>query len=270
MTAASATPLTFQDALSVLQDLLERHKARHGAVPDAVVVLGGTALGAARIRATSLDVNLYMPDVDADLVSETWKLGIERFGPKFRLDGTPEKTAWGPMTIHDIEGSAQVADLTIGSTSISVRALSPETVYVLKCEVRRDKDERDLGPIAASVGPDRLIDRFNKMIRWHGDFSRIPQLTAYFRDSLVRHCRLKPDEVLARLTVPETFKERVREFDAADQKKIALLLAAGFRRAADTIRQTVVHGQTRFQIDGTRLPPEVQRLALERPMSHSR
>jgi hypothetical protein len=82
---------------------------------------------------------------------------------------------------------------------------------------------------------------------------------------VARHCGLEPRDVEARLALPDVIKERVRELDAANAKKTALLLTAGFRRAADTIRQTVVHGQTRFQIDDTRLAPEVQRLAQEQP-----
>src|SRR3546814_695830 len=97
--------IDLEEALEVVRDLLERHQRKHGYVPENVVVVGGTALAVHGVRERSLDVDVYIPDADDDIVAQSEEDGVLKYGPDFKLDVTPVDTLWGTLSIRDIDKS---------------------------------------------------------------------------------------------------------------------------------------------------------------------
>jgi hypothetical protein len=76
------------DVLAVIRELVQLHLARHGSIPDVIVAVGGTALAAHRVRSASYDVDLYLSEVDDDIVPKLNETGRKKFGTQFKLDVT--------------------------------------------------------------------------------------------------------------------------------------------------------------------------------------
>jgi len=101
------------------------------------------------------------------------------YGPSFRLDITSGENLWGSILVRDIVASPVVAQ---ADASHEVRALSVETLFVLKLASAREKDRQDLDLLARHTSSDAVIDRWNELIKWHGDRHAI----LGFADALVR------------------------------------------------------------------------------------
>src|SRR3546814_18211728 len=97
--------IDLEEALEVVRDLLERHQRKHGYVPENVVVVGGTALAVHGVRERSLDVDVYIPDADDDIVAQSEENGVLKYGPDLKLNVTPCERLWGQLTIRDIHKS---------------------------------------------------------------------------------------------------------------------------------------------------------------------
>src|SRR3546814_4517533 len=97
--------IDLEEALEVVRDLLERHQRKHGYVPENVVVVGGTALAVHGVRERSLDVDVYIPDADDDIVAQSEDDGVLQYGPDFKLDVTPVDTLWDPLSSRAIAKS---------------------------------------------------------------------------------------------------------------------------------------------------------------------
>jgi hypothetical protein len=60
--------LSYDDALAAIARLVEVARSRGETLRSPIVLVGGTALAGWQIRAYSRDVDLYMPEISADVV----------------------------------------------------------------------------------------------------------------------------------------------------------------------------------------------------------
>ncbi len=181
--AAPTAGVTYAVALAVVRDLVATHAIRLGTYPGLVVMVGGTALAAHGVRATSEDVDVHMPEQDDAVVAEVEARHAPALGPAFRLDVTPSDTLWGRLSVRDIASMPVVAtaDVPGSRTLVAIRALDLPTLYVLKAAANRPKDVRDLRAMAPAVDPGTLLKRATTMVGWYGDRHRI----VAFLDALV-------------------------------------------------------------------------------------
>jgi hypothetical protein len=249
--------------MAITRRLLDLHQKKHGSTPGLVVLLGGTALGAHGVRLSSADVGLYMPDVDLDIVDEVQREGRKKFGDSFQLDTTSTESAWGQFTIRDIAKSPVVETVTAGEHAITVMAITPETVFVLKCATRRVKDHEDFRLIAGAASPDTLIDRFNEMAKWHGDPRKMPEIAIHFADQVSKLFSLERRAVEDRMALADMVRRDMKHLRAAQEKRDALVLQAALRRVARTVRP--LPGGKRFTADLSKISEEARRIAEDRP-----
>jgi hypothetical protein len=130
-----------------------------------VVLVGGTALAAWRIRAHSHDVDLYLPEISADAVEIVEDEFRASHGASFRLDVTTGENVWGSILVRDIASSPMLGTVA----GLELRALRIEDLFLLKLASGRARDLADLDLIAARTTADVLIGRWNQLIKWHGD-----------------------------------------------------------------------------------------------------
>ncbi len=174
--------LDWDDAQEAIRLLLERSEDSGYPVQEPLVVLGGTAMAALRIREVSWDVDVFVGDVSAQVVHEVELELRGSHGERFRLDATSGENLWGSILVRDIGDSPQVATLTTPSGQYVLRALSVEDLFLVKLAAGRSKDLDDLPLLAPHTSPAPLVARFNQLLRWHGDRGAI----LGYADSFVR------------------------------------------------------------------------------------
>lgn len=177
--------INYQQTLQVVQDLLERHD-RAGLLTrnPGIVLVGGNALMAHQIRMASGDVDLYFPQYSPDIVQEAEREGRVAYGPDFRLDVTATENLWGMVLIRDIEEDSVDARNGLIPTHANwrIKALSLETLFLIKLDAGREKDLGDLPLIAAKTTAERICHRFGVLVPWHGT----PQAVPGYADRLVQ------------------------------------------------------------------------------------
>jgi len=169
--------LSYDDALAVIARLIEVARARGETLRSPVVIVGGTALAAWRIRAHSHDVDLYLPEISADAVEIVEQEFRASHGASFRLDVTTGENVWGSILVRDIASSPVLGTVA----GLELRALRIEDLFLLKLASGRARDIADLDLIAARTTADALIRRWNQLVKWHGD----RQAILGFADALV-------------------------------------------------------------------------------------
>lgn len=142
-----------------------------------IVLVGGTALAGWQIRAYSRDVDIYMPEISADAVEIVEQELRTVHGPAFRLDVTTGENLWGTILLRDIATSPVLGTVA----GLELRALRIEDLFLLKLASGRARDLEDLALIAPRTTADALLDRWNHIIKWHGD----RQAILGFADALV-------------------------------------------------------------------------------------
>ena len=167
--------VSLTDALEVIRDLLQEQLRLTGRLPRTVVMLGGTALAAQRIRERSEDVDLYMSEIEDAAVLTVQESYRRKYGEAFKIDATPVNTVWGDIAINDIADSPVMATVEVGGSRVEVRALSPETVYLLKAAAYRDKDVPDLPIIAGRCAETSLLVRAIEISPWFANRSAFPE-----------------------------------------------------------------------------------------------
>ncbi|MGK9453192.1 hypothetical protein ACSSZE_18370 [Acidithiobacillus caldus] len=166
----------------ILRDLLDAHKGVKSG--GQVVLVGGSAMLAMDIRLSSGDIDIFSPEIDPDLTLDIEKKYQGSLGESFRIDHTPTENIWGSILIRDIlENSPVIERIQTESGYWTVRCLSPETLFLVKMESGRAKDEEDLELIAKSTSPERLCARFCEVVRWVPDRNAV----VGFSDRLVSH-----------------------------------------------------------------------------------
>ncbi|HEU4730064.1 MAG TPA: hypothetical protein VFT22_19335 [Kofleriaceae bacterium] len=157
--------LSYDDAIAVIVRLIEVARSRGETLRSPIVLVGGTALAAWRIRAFSRDVDLYMPEISLDAAEATEQELKIRYGPGFRLDVTTGENVWGTILVRDIAMSPLLGTVS----GLELRALRIEDLFLLKLASGRTRDLDDLELLAARTTAEALVDRWNQLIRWHGD-----------------------------------------------------------------------------------------------------
>ena len=130
-----------------------------------IVLVGGTALAGWQIRAYSRDVDLYMPEISADAVEFVEQEFRARRGASFRLDVTTGENVWGQILIRDIASSPVLGTIS----DLELRVLRIEDLFLLKLASGRARDLPDLDLLAPRTTANALVDRWNQLIKWHGD-----------------------------------------------------------------------------------------------------
>ncbi|MDA8118665.1 hypothetical protein A9R16_008180 [Acidiferrobacter thiooxydans] len=194
--------IDYPQTLQVVQELLERHDRAGLLTRDpGIVLVGGNALMAHQIRMASGDVDLYFPQYSADIVREVEREGQATYGPDFRLDVTATENLWGMVLIRDID--ADSIDVRSGALPTHknwhLKALSLETLFLVKLDAGREKDLGDLPLIAAKTTAERICRRFGVLVPWHGT----PQAIPGYADRLVQKLHtlygIPESEVVARI-----------------------------------------------------------------------
>jgi predicted nucleotidyltransferase len=172
-----ATPLSYDDALAVIEHLVDVARCRGETLRSPIVLVGGTALAAWQIRSFSHDVDLYIPEISTDAVETVEKELRAHYGDQFRLDVTTTENVWGSILLRDIASSPLLGSVA----GLELRALRIEDLFLLKLASGRSRDLSDLDLVAPRTTADALVDRWNQLVRWHGN----RQAILGFADALV-------------------------------------------------------------------------------------
>ena len=189
--------LSYDDALVAIARLVEVARSRGEVLRSPSVLVGGTALAGWQIRAYSHDVDLYMPEISADAVEIVEQELRARYGATFRLDVTTGENVWGAILVRDI-GSSPVLGTIAG---LELRALRIGDLFLLKLASGRKRDLEDLELIAPRTTADALVDRWNQLIKWHGDRHAILGYADALVEQLQRRFGCDPLAIIARLEV---------------------------------------------------------------------
>lgn len=189
--------LSYDDALAVIARLVDVARSRGELLRSPIVLVGGTALAGWKIRAYSRDVDIYMPEISADAVDLVEQEFRVRRGASFRLDVTTGENLWGQILLRDIASSPVLGRIS----DLELRALRIEDLFLLKLASGRARDLPDLDLLAPRTTASALVDRWNQLIKWHGDRHAI----LGYADALVVQLRTlfgkDPVAVIARLEV---------------------------------------------------------------------
>lgn len=176
---------------------MEVARSRGESLRSPIVLVGGTALASWRIRAYSQDVDLYMPEISADAVEIVEQEGRARYGATFRLDVTTGENVWGAILVRDIGSSPALGTIA----DLELRVLRVEDLFLLKLASGRTRDLDDLELIAPHTTPDALVDRWNQLIKWHGDRHAILGFADALVDQLRQRFGCDPVAIIDRLAV---------------------------------------------------------------------
>lgn len=199
--------LSFEDALGVIRRLVEVAEARGEALGSPIVLVGGTAMAAWKIRQLSNDVDLYAPVVPQGAVEQVEEELRGVHGPAFRLDVTAGENVWGAILLRDIASSPQVEP----RGELDLRALRVEDLFLLKLAASRARDLDDLELIAARTSVDALVDRWNVLVRWHGDRRAILGFADALVAQAVRLYGVDAGGLIARLDVTDGQRQALIE-----------------------------------------------------------
>lgn len=161
------------------------------------MLVGGTALAGWQIRAYSHDVDLYMPEISADAVEMVEQELRTRHGPGFRLDVTTGENVWGTILVRDIATSPVLGAIS----GLELRALRIEDLFLLKLAAGRAQDLADLELLAPRTTADALVDRWNQLIKWHGDRHAVLGFADALVVQLQQRYGIDPIAIIGRLDV---------------------------------------------------------------------
>jgi hypothetical protein len=208
------TKLDLEAALKVIEDLLREQLKTSGRLPKTIVTVGGTALAALRIRERSDDVDLYMSEIDDAAIDTVTKKYRAQYGFEFKIDATPGKAIWGSFEIDDIDQSPTVATIEIGDVAVRIRALTPETLYLVK--VAADRPDRiDVPLIGLKCSYESLLSRALQLFPWYGDRSAFPEYIERLARSMARDFGRTIDSVYADFRLSEVVLVKAREIHVA-------------------------------------------------------
>lgn len=210
--------------MQVVEDLLQEHRRSKGSIPAAIVMVGGTALAARGICGGSEDVDLFMSEVDDDIVEAVAARHRKAFGPRFKLDVTPANTIWGAFALADIGQAEPVRTLDVGGQSVPVRALDLPRLYAVKVAANRPKDMADLPAIAQATSYDAAVGRVNRMLAWFADRSASPDYAERFARAAARDFGVPLEKVDQDLALPTVTREKVAAIRTALEMQFTVML----------------------------------------------
>jgi hypothetical protein len=224
-----------EDALRVIEDLLREQLKRSGRLPETIVIVGGTALAALRIRERSDDVDLYMSEIDDTAIHTVTEKYRARYGFDFKIDATPGNTISGSFAINDIDQSPAVATIRIGEATVRIRALTPETLYLVKVAADRPKDRIDAPLIASKCSYESLLSRALRLFPWYGDRNAFPEYVERLARSMARDFGRKIEDVYADFKLPDVILTKAREIHAALESQFWQILKSMMVRHSASI-----------------------------------
>lgn len=138
-----------------IKELARMYFENSGTVPRILIAVGGTAMVLRDLRATSEDVDIFV--IDEELIRIAAILEQET---GYSVDVTTDRCLWGPLRIYDIEEDASVMEkFELAGHKVSISAISPETLFIIKATSLREKDRDDLELIWPHVDPQALMAR---------------------------------------------------------------------------------------------------------------
>jgi hypothetical protein len=199
------------EAIDVVRRVLNRATARGQAIPGFVVLVGGTSMAVNAVRDQSEDVDFYSPVALDDAAMDVERELRPIYGKAFKIDITVGENIWGDILIKDIAQSPETQTMDIAGTTVSIRALPPADLFLLKLASGRTKDEADLDMLVKHLDAKCLISRFNQMIKWHGNRSAVLGYTDSFVIRLVQSYSVDARNLIAQLEVADYIKDELLE-----------------------------------------------------------
>lgn len=261
------TKLDLEAALKVIEDLLREQLKTSGRLPETIVTVGGTALAALRIRERSDDVDLYMSEIDDTAIDTVTKKYRAQYGFNFKIDATPGNTIWGSFAIDDIDQSPTVATIEIGDVAVRIRALTPETLYLIKVAADRPKDRIDVPLIASKCSYESLLPRALQLFPWYGDRSAFPEYIERLARSMARDFGRTIDSVYADFKLSEVVLVKAREIHAALESQFWQVLKAMMAaKSALILPDPANPSNLTFNVEDANLPEELLALVHKEPV----
>jgi hypothetical protein len=261
------TKLDLEAALKVIEDLLREQLKTSGRLPETIVTVGGTALAALRIRERSDDVDLYMSEIDDTAIDTVTKKYRAQYGFNFKIDATPGNTIWGSFAIDDIDRSPTVATIEIGDVAVRIRALTPETLYLIKVAADRSKDRIDVPLIASKCSYESLLPRALQLFPWYGDRSAFPEYIERLARSMARDFGRTIDSVYADFKLSEVVLVKAREIHAALESQFWQVLKAMMAaKSALILPDPANPSKLTFNVEDANLPEELLALVHKEPV----
>jgi hypothetical protein len=261
------TKLDLEAALKVIEDLLREQLKTSGRLPETIVTVGGTALAALRIRERSDDVDLYMSEIDDTAIDTVTKKYRAQYGFNFKIDATPGNTIWGSFAIDDIDQSPTVATIEIGDVAVRIRALTPETLYLIKVAADRPKDRIDVPLIASKCSYESLLPRALQLFPWYGDRSAFPEYIERLARSMARDFGRTIDSVYADFKLSEVVLVKAREIHAALESQFWQVLKAMMAaKSALILPDPANPSKLTFNVEDANLPEELLALVHKEPV----
>jgi hypothetical protein len=261
------TKLDLEAALKVIEDLLREQLKTSGRLPETIVTVGGTALAALRIRERSDDVDLYMSEIDDTAIDTVTKKYRAQYGFNFKIDATPGNTIWGSFAIDDIDQSPTVATIEIGDVAVRIRALTPETLYLIKVAADRPKDRIDVPLIASKCSYESLLPRALQLFPWYGDRSAFPEYIERLARSMARDFGRTIDSVYADFKLSEVVLVKAREIHAALESQFWQVLKAMMAaKSALSLPDPANPSKLTFNVEDANLPEELLALVHKEPV----
>lgn len=263
--AKAGASVSFDDAVEVIQDLAIAFRSATGRPLRSIVSVGGTALAAHAVRDTSEDVDVYVSEVDDAVLETVTKKHAARFGPRFKIDATPSNTLWGAIGIPDIESSPVVRD-TDGRDGIAVRALSVETLYIVKSAADREKDQSDIRALAMHTTYAATLARARELFPWYVDRSTLPVHVERLARYMARDHAVPLAEVERDFALPEVTAGKVREIRRGMEAQFTYILRGLMRQYPELISFTPEAPDiVRFDAGAARAGDEVLAVARNDP-----
>jgi len=204
-------PITYQDVLSIIKRLLIVSEEYNVPFGEPIVMVGGTAMAAHRIRTQSYDVDLYARIFSDDVVHQVEQEFREQFGSMFKIDVTSTENIWGMIMLRDINKSEPDTTIQIDNYQYLIQKLSSEDLFLLKLDSDRKKDQDDLPAIYEKTNIDLLVKRFNIIVKWHGDRDAVLGYADSFVSAMKKFGNHNPLDVISKLNISKFMIELLYE-----------------------------------------------------------
>jgi predicted nucleotidyltransferase component of viral defense system len=114
-------PISYQDILSIIKRLLMVAEEYNEPFGEPIVMVGGTAMTAHRIRKQSFNVDLYARIFSDDVIHQVEQEFREQFGSMFKIDVTSTENIWGMIMLRDIHKSEPDTMIQVGDNQYTIQ-----------------------------------------------------------------------------------------------------------------------------------------------------
>ncbi len=144
--------------LDSITALCRTYRAKRGRNPSILVAIGGTAMSLHGLRDQSSDVDIFSTDRDITRIGQMTQAFVDN--EPVTIDITSDRHLWGEIDIFDIDDDAALMNtLVIDGEPVEIRAISPETLLILKVMAGRDKDKSDVEILRDRIAPAAALSR---------------------------------------------------------------------------------------------------------------